>query len=160
MTFLTIAAIITSILVVVNTSTVFSVLWLVATFIITSGILSLLNLGFPALIYVIVYVGAIAILFLFVIQLLGTDRQYDYKSVTKTGPLAILFSVGIMSLLITFTASLTIYEDLHSLGILVRKLGYSTIYGELLSGEGAIDNIVGLSQLTQDNSLQVESLAE
>jgi hypothetical protein len=65
-----------------------------------------------------------------------------------------------MSLLITLTASLTIYEDLHSLGILVRKLGYSTIYGELLSGEGAIDNFVGLSQLTQDNSLQVESLAE
>jgi hypothetical protein len=69
-----------------------------------------------------------------------------------------------MSLLITLAASLTIHEDLHSLGILVRKLGYSTIYGELLSGggryEGAIDNVVGLSQLTQDNSLQVESLAE
>lgn len=74
---LTLAAILSSILVVTSTSTVYSVLWLVSTFIFVSITLGLLNMGFVALLYVIVYVGAIAILFLFVVQLLDLGSVYE-----------------------------------------------------------------------------------
>lgn len=70
MTIITILSIGTALLVVTSTSTVYSVLWLVSTFLIISALLGFLNLGFTALLYIIVYVGAIAILFLFVVQLL------------------------------------------------------------------------------------------
>lgn len=74
MSILTLFGVISGALVVTSVSTVYSVLWLVVTFIIISMLLGLLNLGFPALLYVIVYVGAIAILFLFVIQLLDLGK--------------------------------------------------------------------------------------
>ena len=108
-----------SLLVITAPTTVTSVLWLVVVFILTALILGLLGLGFAALTYVLVYVGAIAVLFLFVVQLLDerstnvTDIYSNHKetnillSTTKSWsgniPLAIvlgtLFVLELMSIL-------------------------------------------------------------
>lgn len=75
MTFLSLVAVLSSLLVVTAPNTVISVLWLVVVFITTSLLLGLIGLGYAALLYVIVYVGAIAIIFLFVVQLLGSNTN-------------------------------------------------------------------------------------
>lgn len=75
MTFLSLVAVGSSLLVVTAPNTVISVLWLVVVFVTTSLLLGLMGLGYAALLYVIVYVGAIAIIFLFVVQLLGSTTN-------------------------------------------------------------------------------------
>jgi NADH:ubiquinone oxidoreductase subunit 6 (subunit J) len=60
---------------------VHSVLFLVLAFLTTSGILFTLHLEFVPLIFIIVYVGAIAVLFLFVVMML------DIKLTSKTNDL-------------------------------------------------------------------------
>lgn len=73
--------VISGVMVISALNPVHSVLWLVVAFIGASGLFILLEVDFLALILLIVYVGAIAILFLFVIMMLnltgleGTDRS-------------------------------------------------------------------------------------
>ena len=50
---------------------VYSVLFLILVFCNVSGILLLLNLDFFAMVFLVVYVGAIAVLFLFVVMMLN-----------------------------------------------------------------------------------------
>lgn len=156
----TVLGIIFSILV-VSTSTVFSVLWLVGTFIVISLMLALLNLGFPALIYVIVYIGAIAILFLFVIQLLDSEsKAHGAMNVSREqpmGPLAFLFSFGMMTTGVTlsniYTKSASLYDITHPLYSLFNEEQFHLFFKE--------DNII-LNNLTVKTgvSTQVESFAE
>lgn len=56
----------------------FAILSLICVFIGTSGLLLSLGVNFLALIYIVIYVGAICVLFLFVVMLLNI-RQYDVK---------------------------------------------------------------------------------
>ena len=166
----TVLGILSAILVVTSTSTVYSVLWLVSTFIIVSIILGLLNLGFPALLYIIVYVGAIAILFLFVVQLLdlgnedtvvsnNSSRNDGYNTLT----LAVIFAVS-LSVLIVLSVSQNnlsldniIYDNLDI-------LGYSRETG--LAKEPLVNiltfnkNIFPLLISENGNTSQVSSLAE
>lgn len=59
-----------SFLIITSKNSVHSVLFLVINFIITTGILLILEREFLALSFLIIYVGAISILFLFVIMML------------------------------------------------------------------------------------------
>jgi NADH-ubiquinone oxidoreductase chain 6 len=69
--FLSIGAILSGILVITSKNPVISVLFLISVFINVAGYLVLLGIGFLGISYIIVYVGAIAILFLFVIMMLN-----------------------------------------------------------------------------------------
>ena len=64
-------ALISSILVITAKNPVVAVLFLIAVFVNSAGYLILLGVGFVGIAYVIVYVGAITVLFLFVIMLLN-----------------------------------------------------------------------------------------
>ena len=52
---------------------VHSVLWLILSFISAAGLFVLLGAEFVAMLLVIVYVGAVAVLFLFVVMMLDVD---------------------------------------------------------------------------------------
>ncbi|MDX2049791.1 MAG: NADH-quinone oxidoreductase subunit J [Rickettsiaceae bacterium] len=64
-----------SIFVVFAHNAVYSVLWLIFTFLSSSGLFLLLGAEFISLSIVIVYVGAIAVLFLFVVMMLGANPE-------------------------------------------------------------------------------------
>jgi len=64
-------AVLSALMVISARNPVHSVLFLILTFFNSSGILLLLNAEFLALIFIIVYVGAIAVLFLFVVMMLN-----------------------------------------------------------------------------------------
>lgn len=63
--------ILSSICVVITVNPVHSVLFLILTFVLSTGIMFLLNLEFLAIVFIVVYVGAIAVLFLFVVMMLN-----------------------------------------------------------------------------------------
>ncbi len=89
---LAIAAIFSSILVITSKNPVISVLFLISLFINTAGYLILLNIGFVGIAYILVYIGAITVLFLFVIMMINiklVDILEVGREYTKNLPLAL-----------------------------------------------------------------------
>jgi len=74
-TILAVVTVITAILVIVQRNPVASAIYLIITLFSLAGIYLLLNAQFIAVIQVLVYAGAIMVLFLFVIMLLNLERE-------------------------------------------------------------------------------------
>ena len=58
---------------VISRNPVHSVLWLILAFLSSAGLFVLLGAEFLAMLLIIVYVGAVAVLFLFVVMMLDVD---------------------------------------------------------------------------------------
>ena len=90
-------AIISSILVITSKNPVIAVIFLISLFINAAGYLIITGVGFIGLTYIILYVGAITVLFLFVIMMINiklTDILETGKTYTQNLPLGI--SVGLL----------------------------------------------------------------
>jgi len=74
---LSVMALFGALMVVVSKNPVYSVLWLIVTFFAISGHYILLNAQFLAIVNIIVYAGAIMVLFLFVIMLMNLNRDTE-----------------------------------------------------------------------------------
>lgn len=74
---LSVMAIFSALMMVTNKNPVYSVLWLIATFFAISGHYILLNAQFLAIVNIIVYAGAIMVLFLFVIMLMNLNKETE-----------------------------------------------------------------------------------
>jgi len=79
--------IISSLMVILVKNPVYSVLFLIMSFIMATGLLFLLESEFMALIFIIIYVGAIAVLFLFVIMMLNIKVVNSFKDILKYFPI-------------------------------------------------------------------------
>ena len=75
--FLSVVAIFSALMVITSKNPVYSVLWLIVTFFAISGHYILLNAQFLAIVNVIVYAGAIMVLFLFVIMLMSLTKETE-----------------------------------------------------------------------------------
>jgi NADH-quinone oxidoreductase subunit J len=75
--FLSFVAILSALLVVFSKNPVYSVLYLIITFFAIAGHYILLNAQFLAAVHIIVYAGAIMVLFLYVIMLLNLNRDSE-----------------------------------------------------------------------------------
>ena len=75
--FLTVMALFSAVMVVVSKNPVYSVLWLILVFFAISGHYILLNAQFLAIVNIIVYAGAIMVLFLFVIMLMNLNASVE-----------------------------------------------------------------------------------
>jgi NADH-quinone oxidoreductase subunit J len=74
---LSVVALFSALMVITNKNPVYSVLWLIVTFFSISGHYILLNAQFLAIVNVIVYAGAIMVLFLFVIMLMNLNKETE-----------------------------------------------------------------------------------
>lgn len=99
-------AVLSGVLVITSKNPVISVLFLISVFVNAAGYLLLLGVGFVGISYLIVYVGAIAILFLFVVMMLNiqiTEIVSVGREYTKNLPLGLivgsLFFFEILSLI-------------------------------------------------------------
>lgn len=82
-----------SILSISSTNPVISVIFLISTFVCSAGYLILLGVKFIGISYIVIYVGAIAVLFLFVIMMINiniTDIIETGYNYTKNFPLSII----------------------------------------------------------------------
>lgn len=83
-------------MVTVSRNPVHSVLWLILTFLSSAGLFVLLGAEFVAMLLIIVYVGAVAVLFLFVVMMLDVDFAELKGEMARTMPLALLIGVIII----------------------------------------------------------------
>lgn len=90
------ALIFSSIMVIISQHSVFSLLFLVSCFIFSSFLLFLLECEFLALLFIIVYVGAIAILFLFAVMMLESKQVNLSRNSIKYFPVGVVFSLGLL----------------------------------------------------------------
>jgi NADH-quinone oxidoreductase subunit J len=84
------------VLVTISKNPVHSVLWLILAFLSSAGLFVLLGAEFVAMLLVIVYVGAVAVLFLFVVMMLDIDFAELKGELAKYMPLALLIGVVIL----------------------------------------------------------------
>lgn len=75
--FLSVLAVFSALMIVTSKNPVYSVLWLIGTFFAISGHYILLNAQFLAIVNIIVYAGAIMVLFLFVIMLMNLNQETE-----------------------------------------------------------------------------------
>jgi len=78
---------------VVSRNPVHSVLWLITAFIGATGLFVLMGAEFLAMLLMIVYVGAVAVLFLFVVMMLDVDFAELKAGMAKYLPVALLIGV-------------------------------------------------------------------
>ena len=75
---------------VISRNPVHSVLWLILAFLSSAGLFVLLGAEFVAMLMIVVYVGAVAVLFLFVVMMLDVDFAELKAEMAKYMPLALL----------------------------------------------------------------------
>lgn len=100
---LSVVAVLSALMVVISKNPVYSVLWLIITFFSISGHYILLNAQFLAIVNIIVYAGAIMVLFLFVIMLMNLSRDTEPQ---KSKWLKLAGAVAGGSLLLVLVAAL------------------------------------------------------
>jgi len=81
---------------VISRNPVHSVLWLILAFLSSAGLFVMLGAEFVAMLLIIVYVGAVAVLFLFVVMMLDVDFAELKAEMAKYMPLALLIGVIIL----------------------------------------------------------------
>ena len=95
-------AIVSALMVVSARNPVRAVLFLILTFFAAAGLFVLLGAEFLAMLLVIVYVGAVAVLFLFVVMMLDVDFAQLREGFLNYAPLG-----GIVALILAFMLALT-----------------------------------------------------
>ncbi len=88
-------AVVTGIMVITRKNPVISALFLIINFFSIAGLYLLLNAQFLAVAQVIVYAGAIMVLFLFVIMLLNLENEQAIKEKLKKGVVNLAIILGI-----------------------------------------------------------------
>ena len=115
-------------MVTVSKNPVHSVLWLILAFLSSAGLFVLLGAEFVAMLLIIVYVGAVAVLFLFVVMMLDIDFAELKGEMARYMPLALLIGV-------------------------ILLLQFSLAYGAWIEADGAL----GLRQAVTPDPAQMEN---
>ena len=76
-----------SLMIIVVKNAIYSILFLVLSFVMATSLLFLLESEFMSLIFIVIYVGAIAVLFLFVIMMLNIKVTNSVKDLLKYFPI-------------------------------------------------------------------------
>ena len=106
--FFAVVAVLSSLGVLVCRSPVYSAMSLVCTFFCLGAIYVLLNAEFVAVIQILVYAGAILVLFLFVIMLIGVDKSETRE---ETLPYQRTIVGGIAAAVIILAGGITVFGD-------------------------------------------------
>jgi NADH:ubiquinone oxidoreductase subunit 6 (subunit J) len=101
----------------------YSVLFLVLSFVSSSSIIFLLECEYISLIFIIVYVGAIAVLFLFVVMMLDIKTVYLAKDALKYFPFGSF--LGAVFLLEIITAVPSTFESTNPYSLSFLSNHYS-----------------------------------
>jgi NADH-ubiquinone oxidoreductase chain 6 len=92
--FLSILSILCGVFVIISKNPIVSILFLIGLFLSISIYLIMLGLNFIGISYLLVYVGAISILFLFILMLINIRISELLSSTSNTIPLAIIIAIS------------------------------------------------------------------
>lgn len=115
-----------------------SVLFLVFVFFNTAGLLILLGAEFLAMLFLIVYVGAVAVLFLFVMMMLNVKISESTTSIFRYLPIGLFLSI-----IFLFEIFLIVEGDLNSVdSIQFNQSDYMVLGNEFLKTAPWIDSVI------------------
>jgi NADH-ubiquinone oxidoreductase chain 6 len=112
-----------SVFTITSKNPVISVIFLISTFVQAALYLILIGINFVGISYIVIYVGAIAVLFLFVIMMINiklTDILETGNQYTKNIPLAIV--IGSLFIFIVFQIIPFNFNNIPALSILLNKI--------------------------------------
>ncbi len=138
---------ISGLLTVVSKNPVHSVLWLIAAFIGATGIFVLLGAEFIAMLLMIVYVGAVAVLFLFVVMMLDVDFAALKAQMAEYVPIALL--IGVILLM----------ELGMIFGVWHFSDGAEAARAAITPALGEVENTAALGQIIYDDYILLFQLA-
>ncbi len=130
---------------------VISVMFLISSFVQAAGYLILIGINFIGISYIVIYVGAIAVLFLFVIMMINiklTDILETGSQYTKNLPLA--FAIGSLFIFIIFQIIPFNFNNVPALSLLLDKITYlnSVLSDSNIVSYNLINSIVNNNYLT------------
>ena len=126
--FLSILTLLSGIFVITARNPVHSVLWLIVCFFSAAGLFILLGAEFLAMLLMIVYVGAVAVLFLFVVMMLDVDFVELKQGLTKYLPFGLIIGVLIVfELGVVITSQNIMANDFYKLSFVVPPDTSNTI---------------------------------
>lgn len=108
LSFITLAG---AIMVISSLNPIHSVFWLILVFLNSSILLILLGFNFIPLMLIIVYVGAIAILFLFVIMMLDILQLRRIESISNIIPIVVCVFVNVLTYVLLYFKDFSIYVN-------------------------------------------------
>lgn len=138
---LAISTIISSIFVITARSPIVAVLFLISVFVLAASYLISMGVTFIGLTYLVVYVGAVAVLFLFVVMMLNVrlseviSTGHEY---TKNLPLGAIMAVVFLLETLSIVPSITTHAGEMAVGI-INKI-HSIIFG-LTPSSVAVSNV-------------------
>ena len=126
--FLAMLTLLSGVFVITVRNPVHSVLWLIVCFFSAAGLFILLGAEFLAMLVMIVYVGAVAVLFLFVVMMLDVDFVELKQGLTKYLPFGFIIGVLIIfELGVVILSRNLLQDDLLHLSFVVPKNVSNTI---------------------------------
>jgi NADH-ubiquinone oxidoreductase chain 6 len=158
-------ALLSSILVITSKNPVIAVIFLISVFVNAAGYLILLGVGFIGISYIIVYVGAITVLFLFVIMMINiklTDILETGSQYTKNLPLAI--AIGSIFIYEIFTIMPFSFNNVSVISALLETLtNFNSLF---FNSEISVINSVNtaynpnIADTSFTNFLQIEAIGQ
>ena len=122
-----------AVMVITARNPVHSVLFLILGFFNSAGLFLMLGAEFVAMIMVIVYVGAVAVLFLFVVMMLDVDFANLRKGAMQYVPLGILIGIILMAeMVFAFSALDSLVVNKLSVGTMVEAKTNTHALGQIL----------------------------
>ena len=94
--FFSVVLVFSATMVILASHSVFSLLFLVLSFLVSASLLFILECELLALIFIVVYVGAIAVLFLFAVMMLDAKLQNLTRNLFRYLPVGFLFVLGFL----------------------------------------------------------------
>ena len=117
-----------SFMVILVQNSIYSVLFLVLSFVAAASLLLLFECEFIALMFVIIYVGAIAVLFLFIVMMLDIKIATSRKDTLKYFPIGFLIG-GLFLLEISYILTKNFEKNLYNQSVSVNY--YTNWYDKL-----------------------------
>jgi len=158
-------AILSGILVITSKNPVIAVLFLISAFLNAAGYLLLLGVGFIGISYIIVYVGAITVLFLFVVMMINiklVDILEVGSEYTKNLPLALV--IGSLFIYELFSIIPVSVNNVSVLSLPLEFLNYvnGLLFSSTVSSisEVSVTNNPYIPDTIFTNFLQIESLGQ
>jgi NADH-ubiquinone oxidoreductase chain 6 len=162
---LALGAILSSILVITSKNPVVAVIFLISVFCNVAGYLILLGVGFIGITYIILYVGAIAVLFLFIIMMINiklTDILETGSTYTQNLPLGL--AVGSIFIYLMFTIipfsinDISVVSNVLSIFININQFIFNSEISSLSTINITYNPAIADTTITQ--FLQIESIGQ
>jgi NADH-ubiquinone oxidoreductase chain 6 len=165
MNLLALGTLLSTVLVITSKNPVIAVIFLISTFLNAAGYLILLGVGFLGITYIILYVGAITVLFLFVIMMINiklTDILETGSQYTKNLPLAL--AIGSLFIYEIFTIVPFSFNNVSAISGLSNLI--MTLNGLLLNNDISILSSVStvyspaIADIVFVNFLQIQAIGQ